>query len=894
MPGSSGKHARAERIWQPQRGPGKTRNQAKLVAFPGPGTYYKPVSRPRQLGIVIAALLALSVLPACFAPAAPPSLDGEWKVRVGFSESYLRDVDMDGPEWKTVSLPINNLSATGDENFTGWVTLRRELPVAATNGFWLGQDVGFYSGRLSDVAHLYFNDRRFGEVGSMEPYRSGTNLFFLGRVPPASVSDRNFLTVALHATEEHRLWFGFSGDLMMGRLDAVLFRFYSVQIFNMMLIAVYIAVGVYHLLLFNWHRDELYNLFFGLFCLVVSLFWFNLSGLQFYLYGYAQWFRLKVDLWMLLLLAPLFLFFLSQLLEGKYDPVGYVYGAFCGLLGLAMLFTGYRSDLWILQLWQYSMLPMLIYGATYVLRRYFAGDRDAPYIVASVLGLFCSTFYDILVATDRIPGVQITRYVFFIFITAIAFILANRFRQVHRKVETLNAGLEEKIRDRTRRMESTIDDLRVLKEQQDGDYFLTSLLLRPLSQNRVRSEVVDVRMMTRQATHFQFRRWAAEIGGDLTAAEVLNLRGRRYVALLNGDAMGKSIQGAGGALVLGTAFKSLLERTQTRSELRRLDPELWLKQCFDELQGVFAAFDGTMLVSLVVGLLDEHSGLFYYINAEHPFVVLYRDGKADFIERHVRFRKVGVTGLEGGITIRTTMLLPGDVLFLGSDGRDDLLLGYDEDGQRLINEDEGAFLQRVEEAGGDLEELERSLLRWGELMDDLSLVRVGFKEDVPSPELIVGPEEERLWETARAQIESGELNRAAALLEGLRRKAPEFAAPQKELAKVYTGLDRYDRALRVGRDYSKLAPDDTDWLFELARMAVRIGDDREAARFADRVRLRDPKHVEALTILMEANVRLGRPDRAARLVNRILYVEPKHAGALKLRDTLAPADQESF
>jgi hypothetical protein len=61
-----------------------------------------------------------------------------------------------------------------------------------------------------------------------------------------------------------------------------------------------------------------------------------------------------------------------------------------------------------------------------------------------------------------------------------------------------------------------------------------------------------------------------------------------------------------------------------------------------------------MLVSSVIGLIDDSSGLLYYINAEHPSLVLYRDGKAEFIDSNLEiFRKIGIGGIEGKLVVRT-------------------------------------------------------------------------------------------------------------------------------------------------------------------------------------------------------------------------------------------------
>ena len=197
---------------------------------------------------------------------------------------------------------------------------------------------------------------------------------------------------------------------------------------------------------------------------------------------------------------------------------------------------------------------------------------------------------------------------------------------------------------------------------QDGDYFLTSLLLNPLSGDFSRGETVTVDLLTRQNKRFRFRKWDSEIGGDISIADTIFLRGREYTVFINGDAMGKSMQGAGGALVLGVVFRSVLTRTYEREAMNGKSPEVWLRDCAFELQNVFASFNGSMLISIVLGLVDNSNGITFFLNAEHPWLVLYRKGVATFLEEEVYLRKVGVPGLQESFRLRTFQMQPGDVI----------------------------------------------------------------------------------------------------------------------------------------------------------------------------------------------------------------------------------------
>ena len=253
-------------------------------------------------------------------------------------------------------------------------------------------------------------------------------------------------------------------------------------------------------------------------------------------------------------------------------------------------------------------------------------------------------------------------FAFIGFILFIALILANRFVRLHNEVEDLNKNLEAKVEKRTAELNQSLTRVRKLKEQQDGDYFLTSLLIKPLASNEAHSELVEVQTIAHQKKKFSFRGRENEIGGDINIAHRLKLRGRDYTVVLNADAMGKSIQGAGGALVMGTVFKSIINRTLHSKELQHKFPEHWLRMSLAELQDVFVSFDGSMLISVVLGLIDDVSGMFYYVNAEHPFVALYRQGQAQFMEREVVLRKIGVDVQKTGLHIQAFALQPNDVI----------------------------------------------------------------------------------------------------------------------------------------------------------------------------------------------------------------------------------------
>ncbi|HNI28794.1 MAG TPA: SpoIIE family protein phosphatase, partial [Leptospiraceae bacterium] len=247
--------------------------------------------------------------------------------------------------------------------------------------------------------------------------------------------------------------------------------------------------------------------------------------------------------------------------------------------------------------------------------------------------------------------------------------LAQTFNQMTSQIQDFTQNLENKVAERTDQLNKSLQEVQTLKIAQDGDYYLTSLLLSPLQPNNNRSSRIKTEFLIEQKKKFTFRKWDSEIGGDICITDTIKLLNKEYTVFINGDAMGKSIQGAGGALVLGVVFNAGLMRSRVE-KYQGIHPEAWLKERFLDLHNVFLSFDGSMYISICMGLIDNETGMMFFINAEHPWTVLYRDGKAAFLEQELALRKLGTPEQEDQFFVRTFQLMSGDVIITGSDGRD--------------------------------------------------------------------------------------------------------------------------------------------------------------------------------------------------------------------------------
>lgn len=443
------------------------------------------------------------------------------------------------------------------------------------------------------------------------------------------------------------------------------------------------------------------------------------------------------------------------------------------------------------------------------------------------------------------------------------------------KEEIINhqKNLESTIDKRTSELKESLKQITILKELQDADYFLTSQLIKPLLSNNLYTDHISITSIIRQKKKFTFKKWNSELGGDLNIINKLILRNRDFIVFLNADAMGKSIQGAGGALVMGTVFKSIISRNSWDKMSRDKSPERWLYDCYLELQNVFLSFDGSMLVSAIIGLIDNTSGTVYSLNADHPRMVLFRDKLASFCFNEIYINKLGMETPIEDFKISVLQMENGDSLILGSDGRDDILI--EGDSGEVLNEDENKFLQFVNQSQGDLEKLEFYLINSGKMIDDLSLMKVHFKISTKHEFPYKDKDENYFSNFYKGEIEEEKRNFESAIeyYEKCLTYIPDDIYALKKIAKMYERLKNYEKIIESCTIYFSVNPSDSNFLFILSYYSRLLNKYEDSIEYGERYRLRDPSNIDNLNNLIISYQEIGNTDRADRIQELLLSIQ---------------------
>jgi PAS domain S-box-containing protein len=410
-------------------------------------------------------------------------------------------------------------------------------------------------------------------------------------------------------------------------------------------------------------------------------------------------------------------------------------------------------------------------------------------------------------------------------------------------------------------LKKALDELHALKNMQDGDYYLTSLILDPLGRNNASSDAVSIAFFVKQYKEFSFKKWSSALGGDLCYSHNIYLNDKIYIVFLNADAMGKSMQGAGGALVLGAIFQSIIDRSRFSSDEQSLYPEQWLKKSFTELHRVFEVFNGAMLISLVMGLVEEDTGLMYFVNAEHPWSVLYRGGRASFIEGGKTLRKIGTQGTAAPFAVQTLQLEKGDVIIAGSDGRDELMIRDGPGGALEMNRDEGLFLAMVQDGRGDLEFMYRLISARGEIRDDVSLIRIEY---APPPGVSETKELLELIGAYEGLDEAARLTRGEDVLKEALARFGDSPPVLRLLFRLLSHTGDTVGAWKAARRLVIADSSSREDILDASVAAMQAGELREAEKLAERLCIRAPENMTYLahyTHLLVSNEKYSMPMR---------------------------------
>ncbi|WP_078123654.1 SpoIIE family protein phosphatase [Leptospira alexanderi] len=649
-------------------------------------------------------------------------LSGSWEIYTGSAQSLFKN-ESDLDLWKTVSVPSNLKNFVNSP--TDSIVLRKRFELKTSIDFPLSITLG----KISDHAQVRWNGQELSEELYAD-YQNSTPQGY-DRTRIYSISEKRILQkneILVFVRPYFDYEYGIlSGPIEIGPSGIIWKRFYLREIGGLLMSGSFFLIGGFFLFLSLREKKREENFYFGLFLILFALFQIFLSDLKYF----TEWkilYLKKIEYSLLVFLFPLFCRFLNSLFKKARTGFHTLLEIGTLVIFIWILFAQTVSHLDTINRYvlQVSWIGF-VYFSFKILFPNLKKNFESRMILSGILFLLICVGIDVfsqrgMFEIARLSGLGVSGFLFFL-----TLILANKFVKMKEKLRSWNRVLETAIRNRTQELSSSLEEIRSLKEQQDGDYFLITLLFQPFLSKSLKTDLTRIDVHRKQFKSFQFKNRAYEIGGDIVLNEQVFISGIPYQVLINADAMGKSLQGASGALIFCSVVKSFL---QTQDYEFR-NPENWLFLLHSNLQAVFESFDGSMLVSGILSLYQIETGDLFFINCEHPPIILSRNGKTSYIFERAIIRKIGFPdSSDTKVKIEYYKLLPEDTILYGSDGREDL---YMQDplcsSRKLKSSVPDLFFELVRHSIPEPKDLEFKITEKGVLSDDLSFLRIqtGFE-----------------------------------------------------------------------------------------------------------------------------------------------------------------------
>jgi tetratricopeptide (TPR) repeat protein len=234
------------------------------------------------------------------------------------------------------------------------------------------------------------------------------------------------------------------------------------------------------------------------------------------------------------------------------------------------------------------------------------------------------------------------------------------------------------------------------------------------------------------------------------------------------------------------------------------------------------------------------------------------------------------------ICVETFQLKQGDIFISGSDGRDDVIV-TNPLGEKILNTDEKAFLRIVENAEGDLNAILTLLTKDGELTDDLSLLRINLNKN-PFPF-----EVEDLEDIINSNPTIEKIDQQAVTIannEYLLSKVTDIKK-LKHLIFNYTKLEKYNEAIKLGKEYLDLMPADVSMIYRISESLKKLKHFEEAIELGERLRLRRKQNINNLINLAECYTALNQYDRAKLLLHDALQIDKANVPAIEMLESIS-------
>ncbi len=275
------------------------------------------------------------------------------------------------------------------------------------------------------------------------------------------------LELILHISNFHHRKGGTWSNIQLGDVDALRLNRERDLLFDFFLFGSLVIMGFYHVGLFLMRPGVASPLYFGIFCLLVSLRILT-TGEHYFLHIFPdfdwEWY-IRLQYWAVYLALPAFGAFVHHAFPREFSRTLLILAWIASAVpSLIVLLTPVRIFSWSMGVFQiYIAAAGVVMFGILMLSLWRGRDGARLYLVGWAC-LFATVVNDILNTAEIVQTGYAVPFGFFLFIAMQATFLALQFSRAFDTAERMSETLEDRIRERTRELQESRDQLHSAKE----------------------------------------------------------------------------------------------------------------------------------------------------------------------------------------------------------------------------------------------------------------------------------------------------------------------------------------------------------------------------------------------------------------------------------------------
>lgn len=357
---------------------------------------------------------------------------------------------------------------TGLISNEGFGTLRLKIKLSENHRL-----LALRIGRIETAFRLYINGEMIKSVGSpgktketTTPNWNPTNAVFY--------CDSSELEIIIHIANFHHKKIGTSGTILLGNQETITKKSNRTNYFNIFLIGVLLIIALYHFGLFTLRREDKPSLLFAIFCVSIAFISFFFGDVVMgKIFPWISW-RISINFLFFSYYAGVFSFtlFIYSVFKKHFNKIPIIiFLSIQVIFAIITIFTPVKIFTHLMIPYQLSAIITLLFLLVGLIKASFKKEEGAFFSALALIIFIGTAVNDILLDQILINSIYLLSFGTFMFVFLQSFTISLRFsrlfstnKRLTSELEEINQNLEQKVSERTAKVEQQKEELRAQAE----------------------------------------------------------------------------------------------------------------------------------------------------------------------------------------------------------------------------------------------------------------------------------------------------------------------------------------------------------------------------------------------------------------------------------------------